>query len=148
MLTVFPSGLDDDLDWCHIPGAWAALGPKVELDRSWAEGATEDVPALEPHLDVECLIPCGWDPKLQIQVGPPIAQARIPHYCLLLSSTGCFSMTWDVSGGYRGAGEKQWPGSSDIFHCNFQTRTLSKAPVAQWNRLGHDEVLLPCGHFL
>ena len=71
MLTLFPSGLDD-LCWCHIPAAWAALGPKVELERSWAEGATEDVPALEPRLDVECLIPCGWDPKLQIQAGPPI----------------------------------------------------------------------------
>lgn len=57
-------------------------------------------------------------------------------------------MTWDVSGGYRGAEEEQWPGSSDIFHCNFPARTLSKAPVAQGNCLGHDQVLLPRGHFL
>ena len=69
------------------------------------------MPATEPHLDVQCLIPCGWDPKLQIQAGPPIAQARTLHSCLLPPSTpptlsmGRFSMTWDVSGGYRGAGE-------------------------------------------
>ena len=40
-------------------------------------------------------MPCGWDPKLQIQAGPPTAQARVLHYCLLPSSapttlsTGC-----------------------------------------------------------
>ena len=73
MPRVFLSGLGN-LGWCHIPGAWAALSLKVGLEWGRAEEAGEGVPAKESRLDLEWLV-SEWNPNLQIQWGPPMAQA-------------------------------------------------------------------------
>ena len=41
---------------------------------SWGGWASKGAP-----LDAECLVPCGWDPDLQIQVGPPPDEPSLPH---------------------------------------------------------------------
>lgn len=109
MLTVFASGLDD-LDWCHIPGAWAVLGPKVELECGWAEGArgcaSDGAPLGCGMPDSLWMGPQTPDPggpsysssKSTELLPPALKRSDNPQYRL-------FSMTWDVSGRYRGAGE-------------------------------------------
>ena len=41
---------------------------------SWGGWASKGAP-----LDAECLVPCAWDPDLQIQVGPPPDEPSLPH---------------------------------------------------------------------
>ena len=37
------------------------------------------MPANEPHLELDCPVPHGWDSNLPIQVGPPTAQPSLRH---------------------------------------------------------------------
>ena len=60
--------------------------PSLEPEQRWVPrmdwngvGAVEDVPAKEPSSEVECPVPCGRDPNLQVQAGPPTAQASLPY---------------------------------------------------------------------
>ena len=77
MLTLFPSGLSD-LGRCHIPEAWAGLGPLDGL--SWAEGAGKDVPANEPcPMDLVSLFPYAPAHNHQILAGPPAVKLHLLH---------------------------------------------------------------------
>ena len=77
VLTLFPSGLSD-LGRCHIPEAWAGLGPLDGL--SWAEGAGKDVPANEPcPMDLVSLFPYAPAHNHQILAGPPAVKLHLLH---------------------------------------------------------------------
>ena len=77
MLTLFPSGLSD-LGCCHIPEAWAGLGPLEGPSwgwRSWGGCACH-----EPFpMDLVCLFPSALAHNLQIQAGPPAAKLHLLH---------------------------------------------------------------------
>lgn len=74
MPPLFHVGLGN-LGYYHTPGAWAASNTRLEC--SGPEGAGEDVPANEPPLDLECLVPWGCHHNLQIQADrPPSPQLK------------------------------------------------------------------------
>lgn len=57
----------------------------------WPEVAQEDVPGKEPLLGPRVTGPCGWDPNLQIQSGPPRAHPHLENLKngeLLLTANG------------------------------------------------------------
>ena len=68
---------------------WVGLGDRsgvtcLEHEQSWVQrpncrGAGQDVPANKTLLDLECLVPSGWDHNLQIQAGPPTAKQSLVH---------------------------------------------------------------------
>ena len=73
----------------HSPQAsvtWATVTP-LEPKQPWVPrldwGAPEEDgdygSAKESPLDLKCLVCGGWDPNLQIQAGPPIAQPSLVH---------------------------------------------------------------------
>ena len=177
---------------------WVGLGDRsgvtcLEHEQSWVQrpncrGAGQDVPANKTLLDLECLVPSGWDHNLQIQAGPPTAKQSLvhpkdggpsglqegllvshllargshlqppslefPHRKTTAPSARRFSRDWGLSGRWRVRGNMARDTSTGVFVLTQPTLIYTRgtglfhrAPIARVTRVGHQEMLPPCGRF-
>ena len=136
-----------DVGCTHIPGSLSSLRYQGGSGLAWGSwgGCASKGRQLgrmcQVLLDLQWLVPGGWDPNLQIQVGLPGAHSCIGHLKKDVSAgkEELWNVTWSLS--------LPSPGT---FYSNPRPckGTFCKAPVAGGIQVGHEEVLPPCGHVL